>query len=71
MRTSEKQRLNHRQLAERLNCTPAAVRSWTLQGCPQQHIGRLVRFYEDDVVQWLADREARRRAQLSSRPERS
>ena len=55
MRTSEKPRLNHRQLAERLNCTPAAVRSWTLHGCPQQHIGRLVRFYEDDVVQWLAD----------------
>ena len=71
MSTTQKPRLNHRQLAERLNCTPAAVRSWTLQGCPQQHIGRLVRFYEDDVVQWLADREARRRAQLFSRPERS
>ncbi len=31
MRTSEKPRLNYRQLAERLNCTPAAVRFWTLK----------------------------------------
>lgn len=50
-------------LADELKTSVPAIRLWTRQGMPHRRFGRLVRYELDAVLDWFAEREAKRRAQ--------
>lgn len=49
------------ELARELKISVAAVRAWTRQGAPCTPVGRLRRYKMEPVLQWLREREDRRR----------
>jgi excisionase family DNA binding protein len=48
--------------AKVLGVSKAALRAWTLAGCPVVRLGRLRRFILPELVAWLERREAQRQA---------
>jgi excisionase family DNA binding protein len=49
------------ELARQLKISVAAVRAWTRQGAPFLPLGRLRRYNLEQVLQWLREREERKR----------
>lgn len=45
-------------LAQTLDCSLAAIRRWTLEGCPVVRLGRLRRYRLNDMLAWLEQRAA-------------
>ena len=54
----EKKLLKAEKLAEAVDCSVAAVRRWTLEGCPVVKLGRLRRYRLEDMLRWLEQRAA-------------
>ena len=52
--------LKAEKLAKTLDCSVAAVRRWTLEGCPVVKISRLRRYKLAEMLRWLEQREAKR-----------
>jgi len=62
------ERLNHKELTEKLRVRPCTVRFWTRLGMPYEPAGRL-RFYNlADVKAWLRERDEARRAARRGQP---
>lgn len=50
------------EVARVLGVSLAAVRAWTLAGCPVQKVGRLRRYVLPKLLHWLQQKEERRQA---------
>jgi phage terminase Nu1 subunit (DNA packaging protein) len=48
--------LTARELMLRLKCSRPAIVIWQRQGMPVRHLGRLVRFELDKVLEWFDER---------------
>lgn len=56
-----------KEVAKVLGVSLAAVRAWTLDGCPVQKVGRLRRYVLPKLLHWLQQKEERRQAHVSSK----
>jgi excisionase family DNA binding protein len=55
--------LNVQEIAESLGVKPSTIYQWTHQGfIPHVKLGRLLRFKETDIVNWIEKRSAAGRA---------
>jgi phage terminase Nu1 subunit (DNA packaging protein) len=52
--------LTAQELANAFKCSLAAVRKWTAEGLPCEHIGRLRRYALRSSLEWCQQREAAR-----------
>jgi phage terminase Nu1 subunit (DNA packaging protein) len=59
--------LRAKELADKIGCSLAGVRKWTLEGMPYEPAGRL-RFYDlQSVRNWLRERDDEQRARRRER----
>lgn len=61
--------LNERQLAEQLGMSPRTLQGWRLKAdhLPYYKVGRLVRYAENEVNEWLATRHCRHTSDATSK----